>query len=70
VRLRRVDHDDADFRLPSRRELAVAGGYAAACALYVAIGVWVTDFLLSVFTGIGYLLVVAWLVPAAIRRVL
>jgi len=35
-------------RLPSRRQLAVAGGYAAAAALYVLIGVLVTDFLLSV----------------------
>jgi hypothetical protein len=71
VRLRRLKaQDDAEFRLPSRRELAVAAGYAAACALYVVIGVLVTDFLLSVFVGIAYLLFVAWLVPAAVRRVL
>jgi hypothetical protein len=30
----------------------------------------VIDFLLSVFVGIAYLLVVAWLVPAVVRRVL
>ena len=70
MRLRRVVPDDAGFRLPSRRELTVGVGYAAACALYILIGVLVTDFLLSVFVGIGYLLVVAWLVPAAVRRVL
>ena len=62
--------DDASFRLPSRRELAVAAGYVAAAALYVLIGVLVTDFLLSVFVGMAYLLVVAWLVPAVVRRVL
>jgi hypothetical protein len=69
VRLRRVA-DDAAFRLPTRQELAVAGGYAAAAALYVLIGVLVIDFLLSVFVGIGYLLLVAWLVPVAVRRIL
>jgi hypothetical protein len=71
VRLRRVRaHDDASFRLPSRRELAVATGYAAAAALYVLVGVLVTDFLLSVFVAMAYLLVAAWLVPAVVRRVL
>jgi hypothetical protein len=45
-------------------------GYTLAAALYVLIGVLVTDFLLSVFVGIAYLLVVAWLVPAAVRRLL
>jgi hypothetical protein len=71
VRLRRLAaQDDARFRLPSRRELVVALGYTAAGALYVLIGVLVTDFLLSVFVGLGYLLIVAWLVPAAVRRVL
>jgi hypothetical protein len=71
VRLRRLRaQDDAEFRLPTRAELAVAAGYAAACGLYVLIGVLVIDFLLSVFVGIAYLLVVAWLVPAVVRRVL
>ena len=69
MRLRRVG-DETAFRLPSRRQLAVGLGYVGACALYVLIGVLVTDFLLSVFVGIAYLLVVAWLVPAAVRRVL
>jgi hypothetical protein len=58
------------IRVPSRRQLAVAGGYAAAAALYVLIGVLVTDFLLSVFVAIAYLLLVAWLVPAGVRRLL
>jgi hypothetical protein len=55
-------------RLPSRRQLAVAGGYVAAAALYVLIGVLVLDFLLSVFVAMAYLLIVAWLVPAGARR--
>jgi hypothetical protein len=58
------------IRLPSRRQLAVAGGYAAAAALYVLIGVLVVDFLLSVFVAVAYLLLVAWIVPAGVRRLL
>jgi hypothetical protein len=57
-------------RLPSRRQLVVAGGYAAAAALYVLIGVLVIDFLLSVLVAVAYLLLVAWLVPAGVRRLL
>jgi hypothetical protein len=56
------------MRIPTRRQLAVAGGYAAAAALYVLIGVFVTDFLLSVFVATAYLVLVAWAVPAAVRR--
>ncbi len=58
------------IRLPSRRQLAVAGGYAAAAALYILIGVLVVDFLLSVFVAVAYLLLVAWIVPAGVRRLL
>jgi hypothetical protein len=58
------------IRLPSRRQLAVAGGYAAAAALYVLIGVLVVDFLLSVFVAVAYLLLVAWIVPAGVRRLM
>jgi len=54
--------------MPSRRQLAVALGYAAASAVYVAIGVWFTDFLLSFFVGLVYLLLAVWLVPAGVRR--
>jgi hypothetical protein len=54
--------------MPSRRQLAVAAGYAAAAAVYIAIGVAFTDFLLSFFVGAAYLLLVAWLVPAGVRR--
>jgi hypothetical protein len=56
------------IRLPSGRQLAVLGGYVAAAALYVLIGVLFLDFLLSVFVAMAYLLIVAWLVPAGLRR--
>jgi hypothetical protein len=39
-----------------------------AAAVYVTVGVFYTDFLLSVFVGMAYLLLVAWLVPAGVRR--
>ena len=55
--------------MPSRRQLAVAAGYVAAAAVYVAVGVLYTDFLLSFFVGLAYLLVVAWLVPLCVRRI-
>ena len=67
MRLRRVD-DGHGFARPTRSQLAVFGGYAAAAVVYVVIGVLVTDFLLSVFVALGYLLVAAWLVPTVVRR--
>ena len=54
--------------MPSKRQLAVAAGYVVAAAVYIAIGVFYTDFLLSFFVGLAYLLLVAWLVPAGVRR--
>jgi hypothetical protein len=61
--------DGFGFQVPSREQLGVASGYAVAAALYVLIGVFVTDFLLSWFVGAAYLLVVAWLVPVGLRRI-
>jgi hypothetical protein len=55
---------------PTTRQLAVFAGYVIAAAVYVTIGVFFTDFLLSVFVGMAYLLLVAWLVPAGVRRLL
>jgi hypothetical protein len=54
--------------LPDRRDLRVFGGYCVAAAVYIAIGVVYLDFLLSVVVGMAYLLVAAWLVPLAFRR--
>ena len=55
-------------RVPSRPDLRIFAGYCLAAAVYVAIGVAVTDFLLSFWVGVGYVLVAAWLVPAVVRR--
>ena len=55
---------------PNRRDLIVFGGYCLAAAVYIAIGVTFVDFLLSFWVGAAYLVVAAWLVPAAVRRLL
>ena len=55
-------------RLPRRADLRVFAGYCLAAAVYVAIGVAVTDFLLSFWVGVAYVLVAAWLVPTLVRR--
>ena len=55
-------------RLPNRFDLRVFAGYAAAAAVYIVIGVSVTDFLLSFWVGVVYLVVAAWLVPTAVKR--
>jgi hypothetical protein len=54
--------------LPDRNDLLVFGGYCLAAAVYIAIGVAYVDFMLSFWVGLGYLLLVAWLVPAVVRR--
>ena len=54
--------------LPNRPDLRVFAGYVLAAAVYVAIGVAVTDFLLSFWVGVAYLLVAAWVVPTVVRR--
>jgi tetrahydromethanopterin S-methyltransferase subunit B len=53
---------------PDRLGLRAFAGYLLAAAVYIAIGVSVTDFLLSFWVGVAYILVIAWLVPAAVRR--
>jgi hypothetical protein len=55
-------------RIPSRPDLRVFVGYCLAAAVYVAIGVSVTDFLLSFWVGVAYIVVAAWAVPALLRR--
>ena len=42
--------------------------WGLAAAIYIAIGVFFIEFLLSIFVAIGYLLVTTWLAPVAIRR--
>ena len=53
---------------PNRRERRVFAGYLLAAAVYIAIGVSVIDFLLSFWVAVAYVVLVAWGVPAAVRR--
>ncbi len=55
---------------PNRNDLRVFGGYCLAAAIYIAIGVAYVDFLLSFWVALGYLVLVAWLVPKTVRRLL
>jgi hypothetical protein len=54
--------------LPGRHDLVVFAGYCLAAGIYIAIGVAWVDFLFSFWVGLAYLLVTAWLVPTAVRR--
>jgi hypothetical protein len=53
---------------PSRAQFRVFLWYCLAAAVYIAIGVAVTDFLYSFWVGVAYALVALWLVPALFRR--
>jgi hypothetical protein len=44
--------------------------YLVAGAIYIAIGVFFTDFLLASVVACAYLLVVVWLAPALLKRAL
>ena len=46
----------------------IFAGYVAAAGLYIGIGLAEVDFLLSFWTAMGYLLVVAWVVPLVVRK--
>jgi hypothetical protein len=54
--------------VPTRRDLAVFGGYLLAAGVYIGIGLYTVDFLLSFWVAAAYVLVAAWLVPALARR--
>ena len=54
--------------LPGRAQLRVFAGYCLAGAVYVAIGVAVTDFLFSFWVGAAYVVVTAWAIPTLVRR--
>ena len=63
-----MSDDPVRWRRPTHDELRTFALYMACAAVYVAIGVYFVDFLLSFVTAAAYLLVTAWLIPAAIRR--
>jgi hypothetical protein len=46
----------------------VFGGWLASAGAYIGIGLYTLDFLLSFWVALAYLLVVAWLVPLAVKR--
>jgi hypothetical protein len=54
--------------LPNRSERRIFAGYLLAAAVYIAIGVAVTDFLLSFWVGVAYVVVAAWAIPTIVRR--
>ena len=56
-------------RIPSRLDLRVFAGYVLAASVYIVIGVSVTDVLLSFWVSVAYVVVAAWFVPTAIRRI-
>jgi hypothetical protein len=51
-----------------RGPLQELGVWGLATVIYIVVGVFFVDFMLSVFVAMVYLLVATWLVPAAIRR--
>ena len=42
--------------------------YLSAAVIYIVVGVLYIDFMLSVIVAAGYLLIAAWAVPTALRR--
>jgi hypothetical protein len=42
--------------------------YLSAAVVYIVVGVFWVDFMFSVIVAAGYLIVAAWLVPSALRR--
>jgi hypothetical protein len=57
-------------RVPTRRDLAIFGGYVLAAAVYITVGVTTVDFLLSFWTALAYVLVAVWLVPLTVSKIL
>jgi hypothetical protein len=48
----------------------VFGGYALAAGVYIGIGLYTVDFLLSFWVAVAYVFVAVWLVPSLVRRLL
>jgi hypothetical protein len=62
---------DSDGPLrPTRRDLVVFAGYLAAAGVYIGIGLYSVDFLLSYWVAVAYLLGAVWLVPTLVRKIL
>ena len=67
LRLLRLDDREGPLR-PTRRDLAVFAGWLVAAGVYIGIGVYSVDFLLSFWVAAAYVAVTVWLVPALVRR--
>ena len=65
-----VDPKETAFRLPTRAELRSLLPYVAAGVLYVVIALFEVDFMFSVLVAMVYLVVVVWLLPLVVRRLL
>jgi len=52
----------------AERRLRTLFVYLSAAVVYIVVGVFFVDFMLSVVIAALYLIVAAWLVPSAIRR--
>jgi hypothetical protein len=57
------------MKRPDRRQFVTLLAYGGAAAIYITIGVMTTDFLLSVFVAAAFLLLVVWVVPTIVRRI-
>ena len=67
--MRSMRRSDPDGPLrPTRQDLGVFGGYLLAAGVYIGIGVYSVDFLLSFWVAVAYVAVTVWLVPALVRR--
>ena len=63
-----MSDDPVRWRWPNAGELRTFALYAGCAVVYIAIGLFVLDFVLAFVTAAAYLLIAAWLLPAAIRR--
>jgi len=66
---RRLLREDPDgSRIPALRDLWVFAGYCACAAVYIGVGILVTDVLLSYWVAVAYVVAAGWGVPALVRR--
>jgi hypothetical protein len=70
MRLRSLTPNPDGPLRPRRRDLVVFAGYLLAAGVYIGIGLYTVDFLLSYWVAVAYVLVAVWLVPTLVRRIL
>ena len=67
MRLRPLGRNEGPA-LPTRRQAVAFLGYSASAGIYIGIGLYTVDFLLSFWVAVAYVLVTMWAVPATVRR--